>query len=90
MPVAANGPIGKKICEALGLDPGKVTGLTMRLNAGEPVHVYASIAPTTEQVEEICAALKHYTLEEADHTDLIDRTPLGSETRTLARADCPR
>jgi hypothetical protein len=87
MPVAAAGQVGKRICEALGLDANKVTGVTLRANAGELVHVYVSIAPTENEVEAICAALKHYTLEEAEHTDLPET---GSESRTLARADCPR
>jgi hypothetical protein len=89
-PVCASGPIGKKLCEALGLDPNRVAGVSIRANVGELVHVHVSMYPTADQFEAICAELKHYTLQEADTTELMDQTTLANENRTLARAICPR
>ena len=58
--------LGRRICEALGIDPASVAGVTVECDAGDVARVIVEHYVTDEQAEAILDDLRLYRLVEED------------------------
>jgi len=64
------GVFGKEICDQLGIDAGKVSGLTIAIHPGEPVTVLIEFLPDANSLklvsEQLTQRLEHVVVTIAD------------------------
>jgi hypothetical protein len=79
-------PFGMAVCAMLGVDPALVQCLTIKVEAGEIIHVHVDMIPSFKRKPEIDAAIK--LLNEADkfvtatqELAIIDVTAIGNTSK---------
>jgi hypothetical protein len=66
MAVSGQGEHGSRLCRALGLDPKKVRGLTLKVPIDDVISIEAEIMPDKKDVEALGYELRRYGLIELD------------------------
>jgi hypothetical protein len=85
MAISCNKKVGAEICEILGLNPMKTRKVTLVFESNSIVMADAAIYVETEEYDKITPILKKYKM--VPIVDVVDVTPLGSETKVWARAE---
>lgn len=84
-PVTSHG-VGRLVCEALGIDPKRVSRLVITLEASDVVRVEVDRLPTEEEIRAACAVLQQHrdALQIVNHSQaLVEVTSLSSPSRTF-------
>ena len=58
--------MGKEICTALGLDPFRVTDVSIHLSVGCQIHAQVKYLPDKEQIDKLVPIFARYELKERE------------------------
>lgn len=64
MPVFVVGPLGTRLCEALGLDPGKVTDITLDFPCAGIATATVTFQPTFDEADKLIEIVGQFELQE--------------------------
>ena len=79
-------PIGKQVCEALGLDASKVRTIDLHIQANEFVTATVMHYVTSEQMDSLLKVLSAYTLRHENYIEQAEAKP-GEDITPLGEGD---